>query len=101
MVDNRRVLIVDDDIDFADSLHDILEAEDYFTQIANNTNDALAGAETFNPHVALLDVRLGQSSGLDLLTEFRQHYPHLLCIIMTAYANVETAVRALQYGAYD
>ncbi len=101
MVENRRVLIVDDDIDFADSLHDILEAENYLIEIANNTDDALSSTQTFTPHVALLDVRLGQANGLDLLTGLRQQYPHLLCIIMTAYANVETAIRALQYGAYD
>jgi len=101
MVDNRRVLIVDDDIDFADSLHDILEAEDYLTKIANNIGDALSSAQTFMPHVVLLDIRLGQASGLDLLIELKQRFPHLLCIIMTAYANVETAIRALQYGAYD
>ncbi|MBN1993105.1 MAG: response regulator [Anaerolineae bacterium] len=97
----RRVLIVDDDIDFADSLHDLLEAEDYLTKIANNSNDALLEAKAFVPDVALLDIRLGQASGLDLLTILKQKYPPLLCIIMTAYANVENAVRALQYGAYD
>ncbi|MBN1217818.1 MAG: response regulator [Anaerolineae bacterium] len=101
MPGNRRVLIVDDDIDFADSLQDILEAEDYLTKISNNISDALSEAKTFAPHVALLDVRLGQTSGLDLLTALKQKYPHLLCLIITAYANVESAVRALQYGAYD
>jgi PAS domain S-box-containing protein len=101
MADHRRVLIVDDDIDFADSLHDVLKTEDYLTHIANNLNDALTSAQTFMPHVTLLDIRLGQASGLDLLSELKRRYPHLLCIVMTAYANVETAIRALQYGAYD
>jgi signal transduction histidine kinase/FixJ family two-component response regulator len=87
MARNRRVLIVDDDVDFADSLHDIL--------------DALSAAETFVPHVALLDIRLGQTNGLDLLTALKQKHPDLLCVIMTAYANIETVIKALQSDAYD
>jgi PAS domain S-box-containing protein len=101
MAGNRRVLIVDDDVDFADSLQDILEAENYLIEIANNTNDALSAAESFGPQVVLLDIRLGQTDGLDLLTMLKQKQPHLLCIIMTAYANVETAIKALQNEVYD
>jgi DNA-binding NtrC family response regulator len=41
MAGNRRVLIVDDDVDFADSLHDILKAENYLIKIANTASDAL------------------------------------------------------------
>ena len=101
MMGNRRVLIVDDDVDFAESLLDILEAENYRTEFANSANGALSAAKTFVPHVALLDIRLGQSDGLDLLTMLKQKHPNLLCIIMTAYANVETAIKALQRDAYD
>jgi signal transduction histidine kinase/DNA-binding response OmpR family regulator len=101
MAGNRRVLIVDDDVDFADSLHDILEAENYLIEIANNASDALSAAETFVPDVALLDIRLGQTNGLDLLTALKQKHPDLLCVIMTAYANIETVIKALQSDAYD
>ena len=101
MAGNRRVLIVDDDVDFADSLHDVLEAENYLIKIANNASDALSTAETFAPHVALLDIRLGQTNGFELLTMLKQKHPHLLCIIMTAYADIETAIKALQSDAYD
>ena len=100
MIRNRRVLIVDDDVDFAESLLDIL-AENYQIETSNNANDALSAAKTFAPHVALLDMRIGQSNGLDLLSTLHQQYPELLCIIMTAYANVETAIKALQHDAYD
>jgi two-component system sensor kinase FixL len=101
MMGNRRVLIVDDDIDFAESLLDILKAENYRIEIANSANGALSAAKVFAPHVALLDIRLGQADGLDLLTILNQQHPKLLCIIMTAYANVETAIKALQRDAYD
>ena len=93
MAGNRRVLVVDDDVDFADSLLDILEAENYLTQIANNASDALSAAETFVPHVVLLDVRLGHANGLDLLKTLKQKQPDLHFIIMTAHADIETANR--------
>ncbi len=103
MVTNRCVLIVDDDVDFADSLRDLLEAEDYQARVANNVRDAVAAADAFAPHVALIDIRfrLGQGDGLDLLATLKQKHPDLLCIVMTAYADVETAIKALQSDAYD
>ena len=69
MTSDRRVLIVDDDVDFADSLRDLLEEENYHVDVANNAQDAVAAAEAFAPQVALLDIRLkfGPGNGLDLL----------------------------------
>jgi PAS domain S-box-containing protein len=100
---DRRVLIVDDDVDFADSLRDLLEAEEYQIKAANNARDAVMMAEAFAPHVVLIDIRLrlGQGDGLDLLATLKQKHPDLLCIVMTAYADVETAIKALQSDAYD
>jgi len=103
MTVDRRVLIVDDNVDFVDSLRDALEAEDYQVATANNALDAVAVADTFAAHVALLDIRLPIESGdgLDLLATLKQKRPDMLCVIMTAYADVETAIRALQGDAYD
>jgi DNA-binding NtrC family response regulator len=103
MTTDRCVLIVDDDVDFADSLHDLLEADTYQIKVAYNARDAVAATEAFAPHVALIDIRLrlGQGDGLDLLATLRQKQPDLLCIVMTAYADIETAIKALQSNAYD
>jgi PAS domain S-box-containing protein len=103
MTADRRVLIVDDDVDFADSLRDLLEAESYRVEVAHNDRDAVAAAEAFAPQVALLDIRLqfGPDNGLDLLSTLRQKYPDLLDIVMTAYADTDTAIKALQSDAYD
>jgi len=103
MTTDRRVLIVDDDVDFADSLHDMLSAENYRVEVAHNAFDAVAAAETFAPQVALLDIRLqmGSGDGLDLLAALKQKNPDLLGIIVTAYADIETAIKALHGDAYD
>lgn len=100
----RRVLIVDDDQDFAGSLAALLEMEGYVIAVAHDG----AGAKTLveamaaeAPGVALVDIRLGREDGVALATELGRIRPDLLVVMVTAYASVPTAIRALQAGAYD
>ncbi|MBU1863379.1 MAG: response regulator [Candidatus Omnitrophica bacterium] len=97
----RRILIVDDDTDFAESLGDILDLNDYTFAIAQNVDELTIQLDTFNPHIALIDIRLGQENGIDLIPIIRKKNSQTLCVMMTAYAHVETAIKALQNGAYD
>jgi PAS domain S-box-containing protein len=103
MTADRRVLIVDDDVDFADSLNDLLETEAYRVEVAHNAEDAKAAVEAFAPQVALVDVRLqqGTGDGIDLLATLKRKNPDLLGIVMTAYADIDTAIKALHGDAYD
>ncbi len=103
MAAQRRVLIVDDDVDFAESLSDMLLAEQYAARVAHNAGDALLEADAFDPQVALLDIRLpmGSGDGVDLLAALKQKHPDMLGIIITAYADTETAIKALHTDAYD
>jgi signal transduction histidine kinase len=102
----RSVLIVDDDTDFTESLADVLAAKGYgafaagagdaaIRELRNhgNNDDAVA--------VALLDVRLGVASGVDLLSRLRDERPDLICVMMTADLDTQTAIEALRCGAYD
>jgi PAS domain S-box-containing protein len=100
-VSGRRVLVVDDDRDFADSLRNLLTLEGYEVEIAYNVAGALDALDRCKVEVALIDIRLGGQDGLALLEEFRQRRKDVICVIMTAYASVESAIDALQKGAYD
>jgi len=95
------VLIVEDDRDFAASVADILESRGYTTSHAENAAAARASLDSFEPEIALIDVRLGEDTGIALLRELGEARPRLMCLIMTAYADVQTAVHALRHGAYD
>ena len=97
----RRILIVDDEKDFVLSLSDILESYGYSVKTAHNGKEAMEKIMGFNAHVALLDVRLGQESGINLIYKLKETVPNLLSIIMTAYVAADTAIEALQEGAYD
>lgn len=98
---DQRVLIVDDDEDFIDSLSEILEINNFEVATANSVSEAKSIIKDFNPGVALLDVRLGRSSGVDLLEEIYQMVPNIVCMMITAYAGTESAVKALRHNAYD
>ncbi len=97
----RRVLIVDDDNDFGAGLADLLTLEGCTVKLANSVDAALKLLESFPAEVALIDIRLGQGSGIDLAARLQSGYPELLSVMMTAYAGIDTAVEALRQGAYD
>jgi two-component system response regulator AtoC len=49
----------------------------------------------------LIDIRLGQDNGIDLLSKLKKIQPDILCVMITGFGTMETAIQALRYGAYD
>ncbi len=96
-----NVLIIDDDLGIRETLGMALEAAGH--SVATVVNRAAAEkklkAETFE--VAFLDIRLGAENGLDLLPDLLRLSPRLAVIMITAYASIESAVLAIQRGAFD
>jgi signal transduction histidine kinase len=101
----RSVLIVDDDVNFAESLADVLEPRGYEVQLADTPERALAASQQMDgaaPAVVLIDVRLGGvATGVDMIPRLQALRPELICVLMTAYLDTQTAVAALRRGAYD
>ncbi len=97
----RRVLIVDDDVDFSESVRQVLEIQDCTARIANSSAEAVDVASHYVVDIALVDIRLGHDSGLELFEHLKPHLPDTLFILMTGYAETKTAIAALQKGAYD
>ena len=96
-----RILIVDDDLDFAASLKLILENEDYRPLMAHSEEEALESVEGNTVDLALLDIRLGQDDGINLLLKLKEIHPDILCVMVTGFGSIETAIQALRNGAYD
>ncbi|TLM98766.1 response regulator, partial [bacterium] len=96
-----RVLVVDDERDFAASLADILQSRGMEPRIAATAEEAQAASAGWEPEVALLDVRLGHTNGVDLIPQLQARRPGLVCLMLTGYADTDTAIAALQKGAYD
>ena len=97
----NRVLIVDDDQDFVATLVDILELWDYKIETAYHSASALTKCKAFEAQVALVDVRLGHEDGLTLLSQLKAINPRLMCIMMTAFTDIDTVTSTLKQGAYD
>jgi signal transduction histidine kinase len=97
----QQVLIVDDDEEFAESIADILTPAGYEAVIADRAETAALALQEASPPVAMLDIRLGRSSGVDLLARLREQAPDLICVMMTAHADTQSAIAALRQGAYD
>jgi len=96
-----RILIVDDDLVVRDSLGRWFESEDYEAGLCNGASEALNELARRSYDVALLDIKMPGTDGIELQHRLREVEPELPVIIMTGYASVETAVRALKNGAYD
>jgi signal transduction histidine kinase len=102
ILEERRVLIVDDDRDFCDSLCDLLALRDYGVAFALNAGDAERMIKQYPCDVVLIDQRLGNdSSGVDLIPVLQSHRPGIVTIMVTAFASINTAIGALKEGAYD
>lgn len=95
------ILIVDDEKSIRESTTIALEVEGHYVEAVDSGRVALLrmGEEAFD--LVLLDLRLGDESGLDVLREMKKRFPKVDVVLFTAYATVDTAVKALQYGALD
>ncbi len=97
----RRVLVVDDDLDFAQGLNNLLTLEGYEVEMAHSAEEAVKTVAHFDAQVAILDYRLGATIGTDLVAPLGEHRPGIQCLLATAYADMDTAVQALRRGVYD
>ncbi len=97
----RQLLIVDDDEEFAESIADILIPAGYAPIVADRPDTAAIAVKRYSPPVAIIDIRLGGMSGVELLARLKAERPDLVGVMMTAHVDTQTAVTALRKGAYD
>jgi len=95
----RSILIVDDDESICKSLALILDKKGYETETASTGEEALAKAKERAFSVALLDIRLPDMEGVELLKPLKKIHPEMVLFIITGYASLKTATRALNEGA--
>ncbi|HET90671.1 MAG TPA: response regulator [Chloroflexi bacterium] len=96
----QHILIVDDDEGVRDSLSLILKKRGYEVETAGTGYEALDKAHEHPFNLTLLDIRLPDIAGTELLSTLKKTYPPMMVIMVTAHASMETAVRALNEGAY-
>ena len=96
-----RVLVVDDEQRFATTLAAALERRGWAVHVAHDAAAALAIAGTADLDAAIVDLRLGEEDGLALLEPLRERAPAARIVVLTGYASIATAVKAIKLGADD
>ena len=94
-----RVLIVDDDETIRKSITTVLEEKGYFAESAENGQTAIRKSEKRVYNLALIDIRLPDMDGVQLLTSLKETSPKMVKIIITGYPSLQNAVEALNKGA--
>lgn len=95
------VLVVDDEISVTDILYEDLTEEGYDCITAGTGGDALQQLSAHDADVALLDLKLPDLYGMEVLRKMKSAHPAMAVIVITSYGDIETAVEAMRIGATD
>jgi putative two-component system response regulator len=100
MEEGSHILLVDDDALTLDATAGLLEHAGYRVSAFNNANDAISFMDENQVEAVLTDIKMPGVSGIELLDRIHSRDPELPVILMTAYAELETAVEAIQKGTF-
>ncbi|MDI6776894.1 MAG: sigma-54 dependent transcriptional regulator [Syntrophales bacterium] len=98
---SRKILVVDDDQDFRWAMGNVLQAAGYRVIQAQDGKEAMSLLEKDIPDLVLLDYRMPGRDGLHVARDMKQRIPAVPILIITAYAEVASAVEAMKMGVYD
>ena len=96
-----NLLVVDDELGMRQFLTHLFQREGHVVRVAENGHEALAQLREQAPDLIISDIRMPDMNGVDLLRAAREMLPEVEVIMMTAFANVDTAREAFLLGAYD
>ncbi|HEU4434432.1 MAG TPA: response regulator [Pyrinomonadaceae bacterium] len=100
-VGGGRLLVVDDEESLRITTAAILEKEGYTVDTASSGDEAIALLAQKDYDLVLTDLHMEGGDGLSVLNEIRRHSPLTISVVLTGFASVESAIAALQEGAYD
>ncbi len=98
---DRSLLIVDDDKPFLQRFARAMESRGFDVKTAESVAEGLAQVASSPPAFAVVDMRLGDGSGLDVISALKERRPDARGIVLTGYGNIATAVNAVKLGAVD
>ena len=98
---DRSLLIVEDDKPFLTRLARAMEGRGFAVDTAEGVEEAVAKVKAAAPAYAVVDMRLGDGNGLDVVAAIRERRSNARMIVLTGYGNIATAVTAVKLGAVD
>jgi len=97
--EQARILVIDDDATVRRSLEAVLKEDGYEVDVAENGKEAIAKSKAKLYNLALVDLRLPDMDGIELLTAMREAVPKMAKIIITGYPSLENAIEAVNRSA--
>jgi two-component system response regulator RegA len=97
--EGRTLLVIDDDAPFRERLVRAMRDRGFDARGAADYRSALELAREDSPELALVDLRIGSDSGLDLVRELKQNDPSTIVVVLTGYGSIATAVESVKLGA--
>lgn len=97
----RRLLLIDDDRPFLTRLGRAMESRGFEVELAETVAEGMQKVKINPPDFAVVDMRLNDGNGLDVIAEIRKSKPECKAVILTGYGNIATAVTAVKMGAID
>lgn len=98
ILDSKKILVVDDDAGIRQSLARILRGSGYKVEVAADGEQAIATAESFEPDVLLVDMRMPGIDGIETHRRLQRRFPDLVAITMTAFARPDQTEQAITDG---
>jgi len=96
-----KVLVVDDEVAFANTLSQRLQMRDMIVGTAYDGEEALSKLRKEEPDVMVLDLRMPGMQGMDVLRETKKAYPHVQVIVLTGHGTDKDAEEAKRLGGFD
>jgi diguanylate cyclase (GGDEF)-like protein len=96
-----HLLVVDDEETLRSVVSQVLTADGFLVAEAASGEEALEAFRAQSHQLVITDIRMGGMSGIELLTQIKQHNPDTQVVIMTSHASLDSALTALRAGAYD
>lgn len=100
-LEDKSLLLVDDDKPFLSRLSRAMEQRGFVVRAVESVADGLQAIKEQAPAFAVIDMRLIDGNGLDVISELKARRPDARGIILTGYGNIVTAVTAVKLGAFD
>jgi signal transduction histidine kinase len=96
-----NILVIDDEIGICEGIQRALAPDGYAVEMALDGEEGLQKILCSSYDLVLIDVMMPGVGGIDLIASIHEHDPEIVCVMITGYATVELAVRAIKEGAYD
>jgi len=98
---NIRILIADDEVEFASTLQTRLNLRKYQATMTNSGEETLAAVSKEQPDVLVLDLKMPDLDGLEVLAKVKESWPEMQVIILTGHGSFEAGREGMELGAFD